>query len=395
MNSPTTPRIAVAAVFAAWAPLLLAQDPAASRRNYATSKLIGDRVEVQFSRWGDAILIENVMVNGKGPYRFLFDTGAEGAGRVDASLIDALKLPAVGTGNSLGILGQQQQMTRHRLDTLAIGKLSFKKIEMLGRDYNASMKGPGLRPIHGILGFHLFSEYLLTIDYPARKITIARGDLPAPDGKQVLPIVSDDEDPEIEIMLGGRKTTALLDTGAMVELGVPASIADGLKFAGEPVVRGEDGGGPVRSATLDGVLLLGELEIAKPTMMIAARVNQTVVGAQTLAALRVTYDQRNARVRIERPAPRKTYGLRVGWRRGSGLVFSGVSPGSIAESAGIRPTDRIVSINDRPFADIDLEDLSRLADASPMTVEIERDGSRQKLRLRLDEGKRPTSPSSR
>lgn len=382
MRPLTLSSVTLAAVITC-VPLSRAQEEAPARRGYATSTLAGEKVEVPFSRWGDAILVEDVMINGKGPFRFLLDTGAEGAGRVDTSLVEALKLPTAGTSASLGVLGQQQEMTRYRLDSLAIGKLSFASLEMMGRDYNASIRGPGLRPIHGILGFHLFSEYLLTIDYPARTLTVTRGELPAPDGKQVLPIISDDEDPEIEITLGGQRAKALLDTGAMGELGVPASIADKLKFAGEPIERGQEGGVPLRSATLDGVLRLGEHEFAKPTMMIASRLNQVVVGVRTLAALRVTYDQKNARVRIERPAERRRHGLRIGWRRDAGAVLSGVEPGSIAESAGLRATDQIVSVNDRPLSELDREDLSKLLDASPLRLEVERDGARRQVRMSL------------
>jgi predicted aspartyl protease len=382
MTRLSTPIFILTAALYACLPQSVAADESQSRRGYASSTLAAKKVELRFARWGDGILIEDVMVNGKGPFRFLLDTGAEGAGRIDTSLVKALKLAPIGSSDSVGVLGQTMEMALYKLDNLALGKLKFSGLQVMGRDYNATIKGPGLRPIHGILGFHLFSEYLLTIDYPARKIDISRGKLPPPDGKNILSIISDDEDPEIEVGLGDQTVKALLDTGAMGELGVPTSVARKLKYTGEPVNRGQQDGVPLQSATLDGVLRLGEAKFEKPTMMIAPRLNQVVVGVRILASLRVTYDQKDARIRIERPAERKRYGMQIGWRN-SGLVLKGVDSGSIAEVAGLRSTDRIVAILDRPLAEIDREDLSKLLDASQLTLEIERDGARQQIHMSL------------
>lgn len=379
--------LATALVVCLTAAMTLAQEspsPVSPRAGYASTSLAGDALEVRFIRWSDAILIEDVMVNGKGPYRFLLDTGAEGAGRVDRSLVEELELPETGSTNGVGLLGQELPMSRHRMDSLSIAGLTFSGVEMSSRDYNAEMTGPGLRPIHGILGYHLFSEYLLTINYPARTITIAKGELPTPDGTSILPIISDDEDPEIEVSLGDQTVQALIDTGAMGHLGVPDSLGPKLKFAGEPVVRGRQNGVELRSATLDGALRIGAIEFAKPDLIIAGRLNQVVVGIRILASLSVTFDQKNARVRVERPAERKRYGIRAAWRGAGPWEFSDVDAGSIAEAAGLRTTDRVITINGRPFAELNREDLFKLLDSSPLTLEIERDGKRLEIRMSLD-----------
>lgn len=372
------------AVLCVCAPLALAQEGANSRRGYTTSTLSADTVELRFVRWGDAILVEDVMVNGKGPYRFLLDTGAEGAGRVDTTLIDALKLPTAGTSDSVGPLGQERQMNRYRLDTLSIGKLTFTGLQMSGRDYNAEFKSPGLRPIHGILGFHLFSEYLLNINYPARTITVSKGELAKPDGKHIVPLVSDDEDPEIEIRLGDQTVTALLDTGAQAFIVVPGSLAEKLKFAAAPVVRGRENGSELRSATLDGSLRIGEIDLPKPELIIADRVRQVIIGVRMLASLSVTYDQKHNRARFDRPAAPKRFGMGLSWRGTGPYQLASVDAGSVAEAAGLRATDRIVTINGRPFAELDREDVGKLLDARSVTLEIERDGARQQLRLSLE-----------
>lgn len=354
-----------------------------TRRDYATSTFSGDRLEHRFVRWGDAILIEDVMVNGKGPFRFLLDTGAEGAGRVDISLVNALQLPSDGTMGNVGLFGGSREMARYRLESLTLGGLTFKDLIMSGRDYNAEIKGPGMRPIHGILGFHLFSEYLLNINYPARMITLTKGELPS-DGENILPFVSDDEDPEIQILVGDRKVRALLDTGAMGHLAVPGWLAKKLKFTSEPTLKGKDGNNEVHSGTLDGALRIGTVEFTAPQTMIVGSLTQAIVGVRLLATLDLTFDQKNGRVRVERPAERKRYGLTLGMRGAGPWEFKGVEAGSIAEAAGLRATDRILTINGRPLAEIDREDGFRMLDASPLVVEIEREGSRQEIRMALE-----------
>lgn len=375
--------VALVALLWLTTPVALAQQPPGSRRGYAGVSLSGEKLELRFVRWMDAILVDNVMVNGKGPYRFLLDTGAEGAGRVDSALVAELKLAQTGSGNSVGPLGEERQLTRHRLDTLAIGGLKFSGVEVSSRDYNAG-RPRGLRPIHGILGFHLFSEYLLTINYPARTITVATGALPPADGKSVLAIISDDEDPEIEVRIGDQTDKALIDTGAMGPLGLPASYANKLKYKSEPVVRGREGGMELRSATLDGALRIGAIEVANPNLMLAEGMRQPLIGIQIIASLALTFDQKNARIRVERPPQRKQYGITTERRGEAPLKLTGVVAGGVAEAAGLRGTDRLIAINGRPVAELDREDAARVFDTSPLTFEVERDGKRQTIRMSLD-----------
>lgn len=372
--------LVVAAVLCLTASFALAQEANHSRRHYASSNMVGDKVEWRFVRWGDGILIDNVMINGKGPFRFVLDTGAEGAGRVDKKVAEALELPEAGSVKSSGLLGQMQSVTVRRLDSLAIGALTFTRVVMLSRDYNAE-RPRGLGPIDGILGFHLFNEYLLTINYPARTITITRGELTPPDGKNIVSIISDDEDPEIEVTIGGQTTKALIDTGAMTSLAVPAEFAKGLKFTSEPQITSWEGLTPIRSATLAGAVRLGEIEIANPKTVIAGPLKDANIGVEILAKLAVTFDQKNARIRFERPAERKRLGLSFAISTEGFPEFHGVEPGGVAATAGLRETDRVIGINGVVLTEMDREKLIQQLDLPTITLQIERDGARQEIRL--------------
>lgn len=360
---------------------IAAQEPT-SRRGYATTTLRGERQEWRFARFLDGILLENVMVNGKGPFRFLLDTGAEGAGRLDRALVQKLGLAQHGQADTVGVLGETRAMTQYRVESLAVGDLAFTDVAMMSRDYNAEMPR-GMRPIDGILGYHLFCEYLLTIDYAARKVVIERGSLPAMDGKNVLAIASDDEDPEIEVTVGGRPTVALLDTGAMGSLAVPLAFAADLKFDGELRVVGRDGEHEVRQGRLDGVLRIGTVEFAAPPTRVAGRLVQTIVGAQLFGAMRVTFDQKNARVRVEPVADRKRYGVVVATDKDGKHSLREVAPGGIAATAGLRGDDTLVAINGKAIAELLREDVLRALDEDAVALVVERDGARQEIRMSL------------
>lgn len=360
----------------------LAQDNS-GRHGYTSTSMTGESQEWRFVRWSDGILLENVMVNGKGPFRFLLDTGAEGAGRVDRALVAKLGLESLGGASTVGILGEEREMSEHHLDSLAIGGLSFKGVRVLSRDYNKE-RPRGLRPIDGILGFHLFRDYLLTVHYAARTVSVARGELPPADGKNILAIVSDDEDPEVEIRFGDKVTTALLDTGAMNTLALPASFAEGLEWAGEPKAGGGGGQGSMRRGTLRGVLHIGAAEFADPMTIVAERLPQANVGVRLFASLVVTFDQKNARVRVQSVPERKRYGVELGTSPDGAHSLRAVAEGSIAAAAGLRSSDTILSINGKAVAEIDREGLLRQLDEPSVTLVVERAGKREELRMTLD-----------
>lgn len=66
-----------------------------------------------------------------------------------------------GSGNNVRSLNVVE------LDTLAFGGVEFKKVRAASRNYNAA---PNLPRVDGILGFGLFEEYLLTLDFPAKRV---------------------------------------------------------------------------------------------------------------------------------------------------------------------------------------------------------------------------------
>jgi hypothetical protein len=166
--------------------------------------------------------VVEVMVNGKGPFLFAIDTGAQGEARADTSLVQRLQLPKVNEG----VVGDGSNRNSRKVDiiqfeTLAIGNLKFRRIKALTRNYNTV---PSYLKIDGILGFDLFSNHLLTLDFPNKRVRIERGELPKPDGKEILSYGNPLGIPVIELSIGGMKLVAAIDSGHSEGISFPSAL---------------------------------------------------------------------------------------------------------------------------------------------------------------------------
>src|SRR4051794_17073592 len=103
-------------------------------------------------------------VNGHGPYRFGFDTGASGIGRADNRLRAELGLPLVDqASNSDGIKVATADVVSAA--SLRVGGLEKRDVKLLARDYNGA-RIPPAGPLMGIIARDFFADRLVTIDYP-------------------------------------------------------------------------------------------------------------------------------------------------------------------------------------------------------------------------------------
>ena len=110
----------------------------------------------------------SAFVDDKGPYRFVFDTGASGIGRADQRLVSALSLRPVGhEQNSDGI--NSAPILLVSADSLRLGKLEKRHVTLASRDYNGHLKA-GQAPVMGIIGRDFYKDRIMTIDYPTRTI---------------------------------------------------------------------------------------------------------------------------------------------------------------------------------------------------------------------------------
>ena len=173
-----------------------------------------------------------VLVNGQGPFTFGIDTGTGGEAILSSALVEHLRLQGTGETEVRDASGVNQRKVKVlRIHSLKIGAVEFRNVE--------ATQSPGsmLESIDGILGFPLFREYLLTLDYPHQQLTLARGSLPPANGDQIVPFTMPDDVPVVELNIGTQRIEAHVDSRGR-ELSLPSKFAQNLKFVSDPVVLG-------------------------------------------------------------------------------------------------------------------------------------------------------------
>jgi len=103
------------------------------------------------------------------------------------------------------------------------------------RDHNERRVG---EPVDGILGFRLFSGCLFTLDYPANRVRLERGELPPVDGREVIAFTAERGVPAIRLQVDSLWVDADVDAGAPGGFTLPQSLAAKLPLASAPRVVG-------------------------------------------------------------------------------------------------------------------------------------------------------------
>ena len=245
-----------------------------------------------------------VMVNGKGPFVFGFDTGAQAGPRLDTSLVEKLALKSSGQVQAIDPSGRNPQNSEtYKLESISIGALRLSDVTVAGRNYRNS---PRPLKVDGILGLNPLADYLVTLDFPGGNLVLAKGELPKADGKDIFDYKNAAGVAELDLSVGDKKIKAHLDSGNAIGAFVfPTAFAEKLRFAGEPRVvgraRSASGEMEIKQVQLKDVVKLGRHEFPDAAIVYPALGEIANVGLKTLSQFVVTFDQKNERVRLIRP----------------------------------------------------------------------------------------------
>ena len=249
----------------------------------------------------------DVMINGKGPFLFAIDTGGQGQARADTTLVEKLGLKRVGevmAGDGSGTNSRTLDLVG--VDSIKIGDLEFKDVQALTRNYNRS---PAVPKIDGILGFNLFENHLLTLDFPGKRVLISKGALPKPNGKDILQIETPNGIAVVELRVGDNTIKAHIDTGNMVAPFVfPSDVMNELELIGEPRVVGQartiSNTVEIKQARLKNSIILGEFRFDRPFVSYPAP-RSANIGSRLLKDFSITFDQKNKRVKLKQTGAAK------------------------------------------------------------------------------------------
>jgi hypothetical protein len=338
-----------------------------------------DSLTLPSHRCANYFLID-ARLNGRGPFTFILDTGSSQtvvSPRVAEMLKDDSRPVDMYAEGSQG--RHQDVSSVIIVRDLQIGDAQLSGFEAITLDLTRIQATLGAN-VDGILGYPAFRDVLLTVDYPASAVRIARGDLPRPDGRTIVPLTNSDR-PTVDVKIGSRRRSLMLDTGKAGAFSI--SDFDQQSFANPPITiaLGVAVGGSyeMRSGRLDNDILLGDITFRRP--IVERSSSSDLFGAEALKTFAVTIDQRNRRVQFAAPGDRTiTFqplrGIGVGFDfTGGNWSVARVFPGLPAEVAGIQPGDAIIRLGGkrlREYACTRPLDLFNSGDAIDVSVLRER-----------------------
>ncbi len=322
---------------------------------------IGDPVSVPAEIVGHAMFV-NVMVNGHGPFRVLVDTGCsitlispELAAAVGAVVPDQIK-DFVAAQNGLG---DPTNVTPVVIESIELGGVRFEDVPAAvsnSFDRLSTIQG---RRIDGALGFPLFSDLYVGLDFPNQRVLLGR-QWPAgvPAIQAGLPVVEHADVPFVQVQIQGKPVEVMIDTGSNHGLQLPAGLVSSLQWKVEPrvgsmvAVVGEVGREQI--GRLAGSLLLGAIQEVESTAVVSP--GPASLGLRSLERFCVIFHASENMVWLcgtnsapIMPIAERSIGLSLYPDQG-GLRIAGVIPGSPAEEANLGSGTLVTQIEHRPAA---------------------------------------------
>lgn len=376
----------------------------AAPRTPDDSAIAGDSTEVPITYDGDVIV--EALLNGKGPFAFILDTG--GHDILTPAAAAALGLAATGAGVSGGAGEGTLSEQYTRVDTVQIGAATLKSQSFFVIPLQFDTVERGSRPpLAGILGLEVFERFAVELNYRAQTLTLRPFADASTGHGTAVPITFTDDQPIFRARIGGIDGDNGLDTGNSGSLvvqgrwaqahGLAAAMRKGLLTSGF-------GAGGVSKNWASRV----DLEVAGvrfPRTLaryaedrkgaFSSRTEAGNVGNEIYEHFTLYFDYRRGVVwfdplpaAVSSPAVFPRAGLSVYKESADAFTVATVLPEGPAAAAGIVVGDRIVAVNDAPSSSLTYWDWRRLVRqpvGTALQLRVARSGGEREKSLRLAE----------
>lgn len=337
------------------------------------------------------LIIIPVKVNGSDTLNFILDTGVRSPIITELPYVNRLNLNHLrpielrGLGDNVSISAYLSAGNRIELENLVAQNQDLQLV--ISEDFQVS-KILGI-PVHGLIGFDIFRDFVVKINYPARKITFTQKDHYKFKRRKrdiILPLTIEGYKPYItttivQDSLKPVRVKLLVDTGASDALWLATSTKEDLKLPTKHIdsflgkgLTGDLFGKKARITGINiGSQVLFDPIVSYPDTSVVdltkIRNNRNgTLGAEVLRRFVVTIDYASKRL-ILHPTraikERFTYNM-------SGLEVYSPMPGfpiftinqvrktSEAYAAGIRENDQILFINHNSHKNISLNEINMI-----------------------------------
>jgi hypothetical protein len=314
----------------------------------------------------------DVMLNGKGPYHFIFDTG--GANIVDPAVAREIGAAGVGSAQGSGVGSQTEGFSFANVKTLQVGDAVLTDQVFGIAPVRLGFGMSAGRPVDGLIGWEVLARYVTTFDYANDTVTLAMpGTAQAPANGHVVPFVFYGTQPQIACTIDGVPGECTIDTGARDTITFmspflaahPEVVPTKMTAVG---INGFGVGGPamgklgrvsqVGIGDLTLTNLIGDYAVQTAGALAAPFVSANI-GGNLLRRFTVTFDYSNNTMTLvpnsafNEPDAYERAGLFL-ITRGGTITIADARPGTPAAAAGLAKGDAIVSIDGSPASSMSL-----------------------------------------
>jgi outer membrane lipoprotein-sorting protein len=363
-----------------------------------------DSVIIPFELFRNHIFVK-VWISGKGPFDFIFDTGAGGVG-ISQKLLAGLALEHLGATEARGVGGTDASDV-YRIDSLRVGEIRLTDLSGFGVDFG-SIESTGWRKIDGVIGYDLLSRFVISVDYANHVLIVYRKDTsPRPSWGVKCALTLDFRLPYIDAVINDSIPGRFrLDTGShsSVDLNSPFVQAHHLIASDSTryhaVTAFGIGGG---SSGLVG--LLPSLELCHSRLeslyvsfstsesgIFAGANTAGNIGAGILKGFTVTFDYNRESVYFRESAElgflkriRNMAGIEIA-EMGKAVMITGVLPGRAGDSL-LLVSDEIIAIDGAKVEGKPIDEVNRLLigeRGTAATLKIKRGGGTLLVRIVFD-----------
>ncbi len=316
------------------------------------------------------LLIEAQQADGK-TYRFMIDTGSS-ATLVSPAVASALgKKPRKDAPPHIlhvrSADGRDVELPAVTLRLLVLGGARFEQVPAGINDFSDLSNHLGVQ-IDGILGFPLFRDTILTLDYPAVQIGIAPNPLlgaspPKPSPRtSTLTFDNETATPLVPVQMGTESFVVLIDTGSDAGLTMnPAGLHP--RFASGPrtgtLVTTLGGDRRQLVGRLAQNVSIGTQLVQQPVVDLTEQLSS--LGGELLRHFTLTFDQRRNLVTLVRDSDGP---VQIPARRTTGLAFRrfpaywrvlALVPDTPGSALPVQTGDLCVRVNGEPVSQWDYE----------------------------------------
>ena len=347
----------------------------------------------------------DVSVDGKGPYKFIFDTG--GLNFVTPTLAASLGLKSEGQLQGGGAGAAHMDFGMTKVSSLQLGDAEVKNQVFVVAPVEpmAKIEGVGMP---GMVGYETFRRFVTRIDYGQGTITLIMPNaFDAKDAGAAVPINFNGNTIEATALYNGISGNFTIDTGsrAALTLNSPFVAAHHLNKGEKTLdaVTGWGVGGPTRSIAMRGdTLAIGPMAINGPVVELSTDTKGGFaetslagnIGAGILKRYVVTLDYEHSVMHLK-PVTKPVSDLDTFDRSGmwinladdGGFAVVDVTQNAAAAEAGLRAGDEIVAVNGKPTSSLKLYDVRRMlrdeAAGTAVKLAVRRDGGTSDVTLTL------------